>query len=243
VPGGPAAKFKQEPDDTASPRSPLQIEKSDVVTAIDPDGKSGLKQVTANSLVQLLRGEDVVGSQVTLQILKNGSSRKHLICLRRADFRSVERIKELYLKFAELEAEAKVLTKKTSVEGLMKLLQELQAALEHQTDWAAKVEEHLRSHVSDLEELTRRETKRQTQRCADLEDKLARLHAELADTKRELHRTMSSLHDALASSKTTTQEVSRPSSGGRQLLDFSFQPRRRLTCYPPGATGRSKIKS
>jgi hypothetical protein len=154
------------------------IDKNDVVVAIDPDGKSGFKPVTAGSVVQLLRGDDMVGSHVVLQIQKPGSNAKYRVDLRRADFRSVERIKECYLKLAELEVEAKTISKKVGVEGLCKLLSELQAAVELQTDWAAMVEEGQRSHICDLEALvalSMSEKEAQTQRCAELEDELAQV--------------------------------------------------------------------
>ena len=83
----------------------------DVVVAIDPDAKSGMTPVSASNIVSLLRGSDEVGSQVRLSVLKGGngmgrasrgSVERCEFTLRRADFRAVERAKDLYMSIAEL---------------------------------------------------------------------------------------------------------------------------------------------
>ena len=97
VPGGPAYK----------PVDGKRIEKTDNVLAIDPDGKSGFKAVTPANVVALLRGPDKVGSHVKLQITKAGSTTPRDVAefnLVRADFRQVEKIKDVFMKLAELAA-------------------------------------------------------------------------------------------------------------------------------------------
>lgn len=48
-----------------------------------------------------------MGSQVVLQITKRGSREKHLLSLKRADFKRVDKVKDLYLTLAQLLATSK----------------------------------------------------------------------------------------------------------------------------------------
>jgi len=118
VPGGPASK--EYKGDT--------IEKCDTITAIDPDGKSGLikvpsssflpcpfscsyapfshlfhknrcynfcyciripysSKVHTNNVIELLRGKDVIGSPLTVEVVKHSTLQKASFCLKRADYR------------------------------------------------------------------------------------------------------------------------------------------------------------
>ena len=144
VPGGPAYK----------PVDGKRIEKTDNVLAIDPDGKSGFKAVTPANVVSLLRGPDKVGSHVKLQITKAGSTTPRDVAefnLVRADFRQVEKIKDVFMKLAELAAA--VNAKAPKPEQMTKIAAELERAVGSLNDWTSMVETLLREHVADLEDL------------------------------------------------------------------------------------------
>jgi hypothetical protein len=138
VPGGPAYK----------PVNGKRIEKSDSVLAIDPDGKSGFTTVTPANVISLLRGPDRVGSMVKLQV-KQGAKDPIDFNLKRADFRQVEKIKDVYMKLAELGTAAKA----PKPDVIQKITRELENGVGVLNDWTSMVETLLREHVSDLEDL------------------------------------------------------------------------------------------
>ena len=139
VPGGPAYK----------PVNGKQIEKTDIVIAIDPDGKSGLKPVAASTIIPLLRGPDKVGSMVTLQVTKSSTKETLEFAMKRADFRQVEKIKDVYMKLAELSSAAKA----PKPDVIQKISKELETNVGALNDWTSMVESLLRDHVADLEDL------------------------------------------------------------------------------------------
>ena len=129
------------------------------MVAIDPDAKSGMTAVSCNNIISLLRGPDEIGSHVILSVLKGGgggssgrSSRSSVercdFELKRADFRAVERVKDLYMSIAELRSAARA----PKPDSLLRLADNLEASLQSLTDWTGLVEELLRSHTADLEE-------------------------------------------------------------------------------------------
>ena len=145
------------------------------------------KEVSPANLIPLLRGNDMVGSQVQIVVKKaetsqtvtfnlqrwlppcvphactchvhththkhkslsgTGTSTSHAGA-HRSDIRSVEKMKDLFMKLAELQAESRA-PRQEKVEAISKAL-EAQTLIV--TDWAAVVEDSLRSHNEDLEQL------------------------------------------------------------------------------------------
>jgi C-terminal processing protease CtpA/Prc len=104
VPGGPA--FKPAKDGK-------RIEKGDILQKIDN------KDVTATNLIPLLRGVDVVGSHVKIDVVKADTSQALTFNLTRSDIRSVEKMKDLYMKLAELQAEARSVTRRGALDQTM----------------------------------------------------------------------------------------------------------------------------
>ena len=144
------------------------------MVGIDPDGQQGVKKVDKTSVIRALRGPDSVGSQVTVKVSKHDSKELVEFALKRADYRSVEKIKDLYLKMAALGSAAakykedyerhcaeargkalgadylkKVLTE--SLDDFHTIAGELEPVVHNYTDWAGVVEDSLRNHVLQLE--------------------------------------------------------------------------------------------
>ena len=67
------------------------------------------KDVNQQNLIPLLRGVDVIGSHVKIDLVKAETSQALTFNLTRSDIRSVEKMKDLYMKLAELQAEARCL--------------------------------------------------------------------------------------------------------------------------------------
>ena len=109
------------------------------VLGIDPDGQLGIKKVDKNSVIRFLRGPDIIGSVVKLQVSKHSTKEVLEFSFKRADFRSgmdksgcvlmcvsllvksavaldsimavhrsVDKVKEVYLKLAALLSAVKV---------------------------------------------------------------------------------------------------------------------------------------
>lgn len=97
VPGGPAYGKSVEGH---------KLEKADLVVGIDPDGQQGVKKVDKTNVIRFLRGPDSVGSHVTVKVSKHDTKELVEFALKRADYRSVEKIKDLYLKMAALNSAA-----------------------------------------------------------------------------------------------------------------------------------------
>jgi hypothetical protein len=134
VPGGPAFKPSKEGK---------RIEKGDTLKSIDG------KDVTPSNLIPLLRGSDVVGSLVKIEVQKADSAVMATFNLSRSDIRAVEKMKDLYMKLAELQAEARA-PRQEKVEAIARALESQIVVV---TDWASLVEESLRAHNDDLEKL------------------------------------------------------------------------------------------
>ena len=150
VPGGPAFKPSKEGK---------RIEKGDVLVKIDD------KTVTANNVIAQLRGADIVGSTVKIEVHKQEGGQHQTFSVTRADIRSVEKTKDLYMKLAELQAESRA-PRQEKVEAISKELEDKVGVV---TDWASAVESALRLHIDDLESALRKaetELKQQQQDAA-----------------------------------------------------------------------------
>ena len=203
VPGGPAYKAVNG----------KRIEKGDKVIGIDPDGSEGIRQADEASVIGLLRGADVVGSRLVVQVAKHSSGRIETFALQRADFRSVEYAKDLYLKLAALQTGTKRFSqafanhwkggtgKAASTEYLTKLVSEslsefaglssslptlVQAFLAH----AAVVSEHAQAHIIELETELKRVVSEAHESIkasrAEAESDLEAAESRLKDRDREL---------------------------------------------------------
>jgi hypothetical protein len=146
------------------------------VVGIDPDGQQGIKKVDKTSVIKFLRGPDTVGSQVVVRVSKHNTKEVVEFPLKRAEYRSVEKIKDLYMKMAALgsaaarykedyekhaaEAKGKPLgtdyLRKVLVESLddfQAITGELEEVVKNYTDWTGVVEDCLRAHVQQLEQV------------------------------------------------------------------------------------------
>ena len=190
-----------------------RIEKGDKVIGIDPDGSEGIRQADEASVIGLLRGADVVGSRLVVQVAKHSSGRIETFALQRADFRSVEYAKDLYLKLAALQTGTKRFSqafanhwkggtgKAASTEYLTKLVSEslsefaglssslptlVQAFLAH----AAVVSEHAQAHIIELETELKRVVSEAHESIkasrAEAESDLEAAESRLKDRDREL---------------------------------------------------------
>ena len=169
--------------------------------AIDPDGKTGFKAVTPANVISLLRGPDKVGSTVKLQIKSSATQETNDFLLKRADFRAVEKIKDVFMKLAELGTAAKA----PKPEVIQKIAKELEGLVGALNDWTSMVEDHLQDHVQDLEDLvvsnlSEVQTLQEAARESKLqhEEEIQQLKKAAEEQRREADKALAEVKEALA---------------------------------------------
>jgi hypothetical protein len=134
VPGGPAFKALSNGH---------RIKQGDVIVKIDD------QQVTADNMVPLLRGADIIGSSVKIVIQIQNTETEETFKILRSDIRQVAKLKDLYMKLAEMQAEARA----SRADQAQVHAKDLESLIGVVTDWSLIVETSLRAHVGDLETL------------------------------------------------------------------------------------------
>lgn len=174
---------------------------TDSVLAIDPDGKTGFKAVTPANVISLLRGPDKVGSTVKLQIKSSATQETNDFLLKRADFRAVEKIKDVFMKLAELGTAAKA----PKPDVIQKIAKELEGLVGALNDWTSMVEDHLQDHVQDLEDLVvsnlnEVQTLQEAARESKLrhEEEIQQLKRTAEEQQREADKALAEVKEALA---------------------------------------------
>jgi hypothetical protein len=141
VPGSPSSR-----DNNGN-----KLEPGDVVTHIDGE------PVDKHSIVQLLRGNDVPGTEVTVTVHKHTGSSEMVFRLKRADAHTVMATKNLYLALGDVHAELEKLEPRDPQEhdALQKKLEMVELNIEAVTSFAHEEQANLQAHVSELEDALR----------------------------------------------------------------------------------------
>jgi hypothetical protein len=153
-----------------------KLEPGDVVTHIDGE------PVDKHSIVQLLRGNDVPGTEVTVTVHKHTGSSEMIFRLKRADAHTVMVTKNLYLALGDVHAELEKLEPRDPQEhdALQKKLELVELNIEAVASFAHEEQANLQAHVSELEdalrgallEQERAAARNLRKQCASLDSKL-----------------------------------------------------------------------
>jgi len=174
VPGSPSSR-----DNNGN-----KLEPGDVVTHIDGE------PVDKHSIVHLLRGNDVPGTEVTVTVHKHTGSSEMVFRLKRADAHTVMATKNLYLALGDVHAELEKLEPRDPQEhdALQKKLELVELNIEAVTSFAHEEQANLQAHVSELEDALRGALLEQERAAKLLEQERAtasnlRIHCASLDSK------------------------------------------------------------